>query len=76
MASQVNLPEDLQSQMEAAARAEGKTVDELAAEVLQHHLAQKSLERFQRQGDARRRGMCDEQIENIVEQAIIEYRKQ
>jgi predicted DNA-binding protein len=74
MQASITLPDDLQIQLDAAARAEGKTVDQLTAEVLERHFAHRSLERFKRDGEMRRRGMSDEQVERIVDQAITEVR--
>ena len=56
------------------ARAEGKTLDELATEALQRDLARRSLERFSRQGKLRRRDMTDEDVEALVEKAVHETR--
>ena len=74
MQASITLPDDLQSQLDAAARAEGKTVDQFTAEVLQRHFARRSLERFKRDGDIRRRGMSEEQVQRVVDQAITEVR--
>jgi hypothetical protein len=62
----ISLPDELQGQVEAAALAEGKTMDELAAELLQRHLDRRSLERFKQRGDLRRQGMSDDQVQNVV----------
>src|SRR5258708_1205856 len=48
------------------AEAEGKTVDELAQEAIKRHLARKSLDRFQREAEARRGNKTDEEVEAIV----------
>lgn len=74
MHASITIPDELQTQIEALAQAEGKTVDELTAEVLQRHLDRRSLERFRRQAESRRQGMSDEQVQAIVEQAIAELR--
>jgi ribosomal protein L13E len=50
------------------------SLDELAAEALQRHLARRILERFKREVDMRRRDMTDEEVENTVAQAVQEYR--
>jgi hypothetical protein len=58
-----------------AARAEGKTIDQLATEALQRELARRTLNRLRSQGELRRRGMTDEQVKSAVEQAIAEVRE-
>lgn len=56
------------------AEAEGKTVDELATEALKRDLARRTLDRFQRQAEVRRRGMSDEDVEATVDRAVQESR--
>jgi hypothetical protein len=56
------------------ARAEGKTVDELATEALERDLARRSLERFSREGEQRRRGMSNDQVEAAVQKAVHDVR--
>lgn len=56
------------------AQAEGKTIDELTTEALRRDLARRTLDRFKRVAEGRRRGMTDDQVEDIVEQAIQESR--
>ena len=50
------------------------SVDELASEALQRELGRLSLERFKRQGDSRRRGMSDEEVERTVVEAVDDVR--
>ena len=66
-------PEILERAGKAASEA-GLTVDELASEALQRELGRRSLDRFRRQGDARRRGASDEDVERTVEQAVHDVR--
>jgi len=56
------------------AQDEGVSVDELASQALQRELGRRSLERFKREGEARRGELTDEQVESIVETAIREVR--
>ena len=56
------------------AEAEGKTVDELTTEALQRELARRTFERVKREGETRRRGMTDDDVERAVEKAVQEYR--
>lgn len=73
MAPQKNVAIEDMELMERAAKvaeAEGKTVDELATEALKRALARRSFEQLQRQAEARRRGMTDDQVEETVDRAI------
>jgi hypothetical protein len=72
----VTVPEELLAQARAAATAEGKTVDELTAEALKKHIAQRTLARLRRQAEAESRGMSEEQIEGVVARAIRECREE
>ena len=56
------------------AEAEGKTVDQLTTEALQRELARRTFERVKREGEMRRRGMTDDEVESTVEKAVQEYR--
>lgn len=71
----ITVPEDLGRAAETAARAEGKTIDQLATEALRRELARRTLSGLRSQGELRRRGMTDEQVESAVEQAIAEVRE-
>lgn len=70
----VAIAPDLLERAGKVAQAEGKTVDELATEALQRELARRTLDRCRSQGELRRRGMSDEQVESTVEQAVHEAR--
>ena len=70
------VPPALLAQAEAAAQQEQISLDELAVAALQRHIARRSLERFRREGEMRRRGMTEEQAESFVDQTIHEYRQE
>ena len=72
----VTVPEEILAQLQAAAIDEGKTVDELTADALKRHLAQRILNRLKREAEANSRGMSEEQIEEIVARAIQEHREE
>jgi hypothetical protein len=77
MAPQKNVAIEDTELMERAAKvaqAEGVTVDELATEALKRALARRTFDKFQRQAEARRRGRSDDQVEEVVSQAIQESR--
>ena len=56
------------------AKAEGKTVDELATEALRRDLARRTFDRITSEAEIRRRGMSDEEVETVVQNAIQESR--
>jgi len=70
----ISVPDDLRQAVEAAARTDGKTIDEIGVEALQRHLARRALERFKREGEGRRKGNSDEEVEAIIERAIGDVR--
>lgn len=72
----ITLADDVYERVRHQAEAEGKTVDELAADALQGHLARRALERFKRDAEVRRGGKMDEEIEALVEKAIKESRNE
>lgn len=62
MAPQKNVAIEDRELLERAAKvakAEGKTVDELATEALQQALSRRSFEKIKREAESRRRGMTD-----------------
>jgi predicted transcriptional regulator len=74
----VYIPEDLLTQLQAKAAAEGKSADELAAEALKRYLNREWLERMGREGLERRKqyGLkTDEEVEEFVQKAIEDYRR-
>lgn len=80
MPAQKNLhafvPAALLARAEAIAQQEQISLDELAAEALQGHIARRTLDRFRRDGETRRRGLSDEQVESIVDRAIHDHRQE
>lgn len=72
----VTVPEELLEQAQVAATAEGKTIDELTAEALKKHIAQRTLARLKRKAEAESSGMSDEQIESVIAHAVHESRDQ
>jgi hypothetical protein len=70
----IAIPPDVLEQAARQAQAEGKTVDELAKEAIERHLAQRTLERFKRDAQIRRGNKTDEEVEAIVDKAIREFR--
>ncbi|MES1256433.1 MAG: hypothetical protein ABUS56_12525 [Acidobacteriota bacterium] len=56
------------------ARAEGKTVDELATEAVKRDVARRWFESNKREAEVRRGNMTDEEVEAVVERAIQESR--
>ena len=70
----VEIEPELLERAGKVAEAEGKTVDELTTEALQRELARRTFERVKREGETRRRGMTDEDVERTVEKAVQEYR--
>lgn len=71
----ISLPDDLRQAIEAAAKAEGKTVEELAQLAMQRDVAQRTLDRLQREGEGRRHGMTDQDVELAIENAVTDYRR-
>ena len=70
----VTIAPELLERAGKVAQDKGVSVDELASEALQRELGRLSLERFKRQGDSRRRGMSDEEVERTVEEAVNDVR--
>jgi fructose-1,6-bisphosphatase/sedoheptulose 1,7-bisphosphatase-like protein len=70
----VAIAPELLEQADKVARAEGKTVDEFTAQAVQREIARRTLERLRAQGEQRRLGMTDEDVERTVERAVQESR--
>lgn len=68
------LPDDLRVAVEAAALADGKSVDEVAIAALKKGRGQRALDRLNRRAEVRRSGKGDEEIQEIVGSAISEVR--
>jgi hypothetical protein len=71
----IRLPEQLLAEVEAAARAPGKSVDELAEQAMKRELARLFWEKNKRESIFRRGNKTDEQLEDIVNSAIAEIRR-
>ena len=69
-------PDDLRAAVEAAAQADGVTVDEVAIAALKKGVGQRALDRLSRRADVRRAGKSDEEIDEIVGSAIQQMRGQ
>ena len=76
MAANITLPDELLDRVRVAAEAEGKSLDEFAAEALQRQLVSKFLARNDREALLRRGNKTEEEIEEIVLGAIQEDRQQ
>ncbi|MBZ5725526.1 MAG: hypothetical protein LAP87_11050 [Acidobacteriia bacterium] len=70
----LHVSDDLLAELRAKAADEGKTVDELAAEALRRHLAQRTLDRLQREASRRRGRMADTEVQEAVDRAIDDLR--
>ncbi len=78
MASQNNLhvPDDLLDAANEAAREDGRTTDELAAEALRRYLAHRKLEELSAYGgeQARRMGYTEADVPRLIEESRREQR--
>lgn len=70
----VAIAPDLLEQADRLAQAEGKTVDEFASQALRREIGRRTLEKIRTQGDARRRGKTDEEVEALVDDAVHRWR--
>jgi hypothetical protein len=68
------LPDDLRAAVEAAARADGKSVDEVAIAALKRGMGQRALDRLNPRAAVQRAGKNDDEIEEIVTSAIQQVR--
>ena len=66
----VAVPDDLLAQLESAAQAQGKTVDELIEDVARRHLARVRLDRFVHRNEERARelGINEEDVPRVIEE--------
>jgi hypothetical protein len=62
--------------VEAAAVADGITVDEVAISALKKGIGQRALDRLKHRADVRRAGKSDDEIDEIVGSAIQQMRGQ
>ena len=72
----VHISEELLAKLRSTAADEGKSVDEIAEDVLRRHLARQTLDRLGTEGKLRRGVMSEDEVESIVERAIREARHQ
>jgi hypothetical protein len=75
MQKNVAIEPELWERAGRVAQAEGKTVDQLASEALMRELGRRALDRFGRDGELRRQGLTDDDVERTVEAAIAEARR-
>lgn len=70
----IAVPDAIYERAQAAAAAEGTTLETFAAKALERDLARRWLERVGRDADGRRGPMTDRDVEAIVERAVQESR--
>jgi hypothetical protein len=75
MQKNVAIEPELWERAGRVARAEGKTVDQLASEALTRELGRRALDRFGTEGELRRQGRTDDDVDRTVEAAITEVRR-
>jgi post-segregation antitoxin (ccd killing protein) len=76
MAANVTLPDELLERVKARATDEGTSVDDLAAEAVSRLLAERNLAKFRGEAERRSRGMSEDQVNDLVNQAIRETRNE
>lgn len=72
----IAVPDAIYERAQAAAEAEGTTVEKLAAKALERDLERRWLEHVGRESDVRRGSLTDADVETIVERAVQESRAQ
>lgn len=70
----IAIPDDVYDRVEKAANTEGATVEELVTKALERELALRWLVQVEREGQARRGSMTDDEITTAVEHSIQEFR--
>lgn len=70
----IAVPDAVYERVQQIAAAEGTTVDQLATKAIERELARRWLDRVGREGDLRRGGMGDAEVEAVVERAVQESR--
>jgi hypothetical protein len=70
----IAIPDDVYDRVEKVANAEGTTVEELVTKALERELARRWLVQVEREGQARRRDMTDDEINSLVERSVQEFR--
>jgi predicted CopG family antitoxin len=76
MSQKITLPDDVYERVQRQAKAEGKTVDEMAAEYLQKELGRAAMERLSRRAAIKRGNMTEVEVEAIVDKAVKETRQE
>ena len=72
----VSFPDEISHAIEKAAEAQGKTPEEWVVEAAKRDLGRQFFARIQREAEIRRGNKTDEEVEEIVEKAIQEYRNE
>lgn len=70
----IAFPDAVYSRVQAAAAAEGTTVEALATEAIERELARRWLDGVGREGELRRGAMTEAEVEALVERAVQESR--
>ena len=70
----IAISDDLHQRVEMVANAEGATVEDLVTKALERELARRWLAQIEREGQARRGDMTDEEINSEVERSVQEFR--
>jgi hypothetical protein len=70
----IAVPDAIYERAQAAAAAEGTTLETFAAKALERDLARRWLERIGRESEARRGAMTAADVETIVDRAVQESR--
>jgi hypothetical protein len=66
----IAIPDDVYDRVENVANAEGTTVEELVTKPLERQFARRWLVQVEREGQARRRDMTDDEINSLVERSV------
>jgi hypothetical protein len=70
----IAIPDGVYDRVEKVANAEGTTVDDLVTKALERELARRWLVQVEREGQARRGHMTDDEISSLVERSVQEFR--
>ena len=70
----IAVPDDVYGRVEKVANEEGATVEELVTKALERDLARRWLVQVEREGQARRGDMTDDEIDSVVERSVQEFR--
>lgn len=72
----IRLPDELLPQLWELARAENKTADDVVTEAVKQHLVRRFWDQAQREAAKRRGNMTDKEVEETVNRAIQDFRKE